>query len=68
MNDKFEHLMYQSGLTADGCWDQMDAYDKEAIMKFAVLIVHETLKVATAGLQFGPSMQEAVYIYFGIEE
>lgn len=68
MNGKFDHLMYESGLTADGCWDQMDTYDKEAIMKFAELIVHETLIVATAGLQFGPSMQEAVYIYFGVKE
>jgi len=41
MNDRMENLMYQAGLTASGCWDQMDAYDKQAIEKFAELIVKE---------------------------
>lgn len=38
-----EKLMYDSGLTAQGCWDQMDSYDKEAIMKFAELIVKQCM-------------------------
>ena len=41
MNNKLEELMYQSGLTAQGCWDEMDGYDHEAIEKFAELIVQE---------------------------
>jgi hypothetical protein len=41
MNDKLEDLMYQAGLTAQGCWDEMDSYDHEAIEKFAELIVRE---------------------------
>jgi hypothetical protein len=41
MNAKFEDLMYQAGLTAQGCWDEMDSYDHEAIEKFAELIVRE---------------------------
>ena len=41
MNDKLQDLMYQAGLTAQGCWDEMDAYDHEAIEKFAELIVRE---------------------------
>lgn len=41
MSNRFEHLMYLSGLTADGCWDQMDQYDRDAIEKFAELIVKE---------------------------
>ena len=41
MNDRMENLMYQAGLTASGCWDQMDDYDKQAIEKFAKLIVQE---------------------------
>ena len=41
MNTKFEDLMYQAGLTAQGCWDEMDSYDHEAIEKFAELIVRE---------------------------
>jgi hypothetical protein len=29
---KFDDLMYEAGLTAQGCWDEMDDYDKEAIL------------------------------------
>jgi hypothetical protein len=36
--------------------------------KFAELIVKETLQVARAGIEYGPSMEEAVYTYFGVEE
>lgn len=41
MNDRFDDLMYQAGLTAQGCWDSMDSYNQEAVMKFAKLIVKE---------------------------
>ena len=41
MNEKLEDLMYRAGLTAQGCWDSMDQYDREAIEKFAELIVQE---------------------------
>jgi hypothetical protein len=36
--------------------------------KFAELIVKETLQIARVGMEFGPSMEEAVYTYFGVEE
>jgi len=41
MDSKIEDLMYQSGLTSSGCWDEMDSYDKEAIEKFGELIIKE---------------------------
>lgn len=41
MNNDFDNLMYKAGLTAQGCWDQMDDYDHAAIVKFAELIVEE---------------------------
>lgn len=41
MNQKIQDLMYHAGLTAQGCWDEMDNYDKQAIEKFAELIVRE---------------------------
>jgi len=68
MNERIEDLMYHSGLTASGCWDDMDDYAHKAIEKLAELIVKETLQVAKAGIEFGPSMEEAVYTYFGIKE
>lgn len=46
MNKQFDDLMYSAGLTAQGCWDQMDEYDRDAILKFAQLIVRECAKVA----------------------
>ena len=39
MNDEeLEDLMYRAGLTAQGCWDSMDQYDRAAIMDFAKLV------------------------------
>ena len=41
MNEQMENLMYHAGLTAQGCWDEMDEYNHNAIEKFAELIVKE---------------------------
>ena len=49
MNKQIEDLMYHSGLTAQGCWDEMDEYDKQAIEKFAELIVKECMNVLDPG-------------------
>ena len=46
MNERIEHLMYLAGLTAQGCWDKLDDYDRTAIEKFAELIVRECAKIA----------------------
>ena len=35
--------------------------------KFAELIIKETLQVARAGIEYGDSMEDAVYKYFGVE-
>ena len=45
MNKRIEDLMYHAGLTAQGCWDEMDEYDKQAIKKFAELIVRECVEL-----------------------
>lgn len=39
MNERIESLIYESGLIAQGCWDKFDEYDKEALNKFAELII-----------------------------
>ena len=41
MNAKIEDLMYQAGLTASGCWDEMDDYDQQAIEKLVKLIIDD---------------------------
>jgi hypothetical protein len=43
MNEQMENLMYLAGLTAQGCWDSMDDYDRDAVKKFAELIVQECM-------------------------
>jgi len=42
MNELIEHCLYESGLTAQGCWDEFDDYAKEAIERFAKLIIKES--------------------------
>jgi hypothetical protein len=39
----FSKLHYQSGLVAQGCWDELDEYDREAIIRFGDLIVKECI-------------------------
>ena len=45
MNERIDKLMYHAGLTAQGCWDEMDEYDRKAIEKFAELIVQECISI-----------------------
>jgi hypothetical protein len=55
MNDRLEDLMYESGLTAQGCWDSMDDYDREAIEKFANLILEECAARAEVYAHMSPN-------------
>jgi hypothetical protein len=52
MNERTEQCLYKAGLTAQGCWDELDDYAKQGIEKFAELIVRECIaqceQVATA--------------------
>ena len=63
---KIDDLMYQAGLTAQGCWDEMDEYNRTAILKFAELIVQECLSYAKDGdLDF---MKFMIKKNFGVEQ
>ena len=59
MNQHFDNLMYQSGLTAQGCWDEMDDYAKQAIAKFAELIIKECADLYTHDDVMAPVGQSA---------
>lgn len=52
MNERFESLMYHAGMTAQGCWDEMDSYQREAVEKFALLIVKECVNRVRSRQQF----------------
>ena len=49
MNDNFEQLMYDAGLTAQGCMDSMDQYDIEAIERFGRLIAKRCIDICEQG-------------------
>jgi hypothetical protein len=67
---RFDDLMYHAGLTAQGCWDEMDDYDRKAIEKFAELIVQECATVIEQNLfqGIGWNTSRAVKRHFGIGE
>ena len=48
MNERIEHCLYQAGLTAQGCWDELDDYARQGIEKFAELIVRECVNRITS--------------------
>jgi hypothetical protein len=67
MNTQFEELMYQAGLTAQGCWDEMDSYDHAAIERFAELIVKESMDVVAKKCA-SPTAYNALAEHWGVEE
>jgi len=46
MNEHIEQLLYEAGLTAQGCWDELDDYAKEAIQRLVTLTIRECMKQA----------------------
>ena len=67
MNERLEDLMYRAGLTAQGCWDSMDQYDREAIEKFAELIIRECADIASMNQHQWESTGIYVLKHFGVE-
>jgi len=55
MNERIEHCLYQAGLTAQGCWDELDDYAKQGIEKFAELLLEECAKRAEAYAYMSPN-------------
>ena len=77
MNERIEHLMYQAGLTAQGCWDKLDDYDRTAIEKFAELIVRECVAIVDDAERGGSNeiwdnavkfIKRDLLEHFGVEE
>jgi hypothetical protein len=67
MNEEvFSRLHYHSGLVAQGCWDELDEYDREAIQRFGELIVKECMEVVSKKCA-SPTAYQALAEHFGIE-
>lgn len=73
MNKQFDELIYQSGLIAQGCWDELGTYEQDAIERLADLIVGKCIQIVE-----GDTSAEHVYggqyhankikKYFGVDE
>lgn len=48
-NNRIEDLMYECGLTAQGCWDSFDEYDKDAIEKLIHLVIQDCINILEEG-------------------
>ena len=72
MNKNIENCLYQAGLTAQGCWDELDDYAREGIEKFAELIVRKCADVAKETRWAVPPSQEqiarGIQQHLGVEE
>lgn len=45
MNERIDHCLYLAGLTASGCWEDLDTYTQEGIERFAEFIVKECANI-----------------------
>ena len=68
MNERIEHCLYQAGLTAQGCWDELDDYARQGIEKFAELIVRECAEYAEHELDMAGYKKKFMLKHFGVEE
>jgi hypothetical protein len=66
MNKHIEDLLYQSGLIADGCWDELGTYEQEAIERLVNITVKECANLADEAEPFLAS--DLIKRHFGIEE
>ena len=68
MSKSFDDLIYDSGLIASGCWEELDTYTQEAIERLFQMTV---LKCAEIGERYADGNYEVrnqILEHFGLEE
>ena len=65
MNPHVEDLLYQAGLTAQGCWEDLDTYTQEAIERLVIIAVRECANLADEAEPFLAS--DLIKQHFGVE-
>jgi len=45
-NETIDDILYESGLTAQGSWDEMDSYDQEAIVSAIKLTAQRCFEIS----------------------
>jgi hypothetical protein len=69
VNERFESLMYHAGMTAQGCWDEMDSYQREAVEKLALLIVRECANWINENVgMINEDARADLHKHFGVEK
>ena len=71
MNKAFDDLIYQSGLIADGCWEELDTYTQEAIERLIELTVLECAEFVSNDRQnddYGVFVANRIKQHFGVEK
>ena len=64
LDKAFDDLLYDSGLIADGCWDELGTYEQEAIERLIQLTV---LKCADIAMREDHDPAECIKKHFGVE-
>ena len=75
MNKAFDDLIYDSGLIASGCWEDLDTYTQEAIERLFQMTVQEcidiispyTVRMSRPGEEYLHPILE-IRKHFGVEE
>ena len=65
MNPHVEDLLYQAGLTADGCWDELGTYEREAIERLVLIVVRECANLADEAEPYNAA--DLIKKHFGVE-
>jgi hypothetical protein len=68
VNENFDTLLYEAGLTAQGCWDELGTYEQDAIIKFGELVARRSALIAGL-MEFQNRRGAGAHIldHFGIE-
>lgn len=49
MSYMIDDILYRAGLTAQGCWDELDEYAQEAIIRSIKMTVQECVSICEKG-------------------
>ncbi len=70
MSKSFDDLIYDSGLIASGCWEDLDTYTQEAIERLFQMTVLECAELVSNDRQnddYGVFVANKIKQHFGVE-
>ena len=70
MSKSFDDLIYDSGLIASGCWEDLDTYTQEAIERLFQMTVLECAEFVSNDRQnddYGVFVANKIKEHFGVE-